>query len=150
MVHNFEEFPELTNSQLQTEYFNSPHKQITEDFFAVVEEVTDGDTVKLNWDERDFIFPMRLAGVNTKELNEGGESAKEWMKLQVEGEECLILIDKNNRVDKYGRLLGRLVNRGLDMSEALVNVGHATKFEDRNAGALFDTAKELNVDARLN
>ena len=36
MVHDFKAFPELTNSQMDLYYWDSPHKQITDDFDAVV------------------------------------------------------------------------------------------------------------------
>lgn len=145
MAHDFVNFPELTNAQFQTEYWNSPHRQITEDFFATVVKVHDGDTVTLRWDERDFDFPIRFAAINTKELNEGGEVARNWLAEQIEGEEVMIKIDRANRVDKYGRLIGRIIHRGLDMNDALQYQGYATPFDQRNEGKLPNLEKELNI-----
>jgi len=50
MAHDFKKFPELTNNQMQIYYFESPHKQITEDFKARVVDVHDGDTIKVEVD----------------------------------------------------------------------------------------------------
>ena len=61
MAHDFKLFPELTNRQMQEYYFQSPHKQITENFAAKVVKVTDGDTIRVEVDFRDFDFPIRIA-----------------------------------------------------------------------------------------
>ena len=74
--HDYKNYPELTNSQLSEFGFSSPHKQITEDFTAEVVKVHDGDTVTLRTDFRDFDFPLRLAGVDSPEMNSGGEKAR--------------------------------------------------------------------------
>ena len=58
--HDYKKFPELTNKQINEFGFQSPHKQITEDFDATVVHVTDGDTIRLRTDFRDFTFPLRL------------------------------------------------------------------------------------------
>ncbi len=70
--HDFKRFPELTNSQMQIYYFESPHKQITEPFMAKVVKVTDGDTIRVTWAERDFNFPIRMAEIAAPELDERG------------------------------------------------------------------------------
>lgn len=145
LEHDFVNFPELTNAQLATELWNSPHKQITEDFFAEVVKVHDGDTITLRWFERDFDFPLRFLGIDTKELNEDGESAREWLKNQIEGEEVYIKIDRDNRVGKYGRILGRVIHRGLDMNEALQHQGFARPYDQRNDGKLPNMEKELDI-----
>ena len=74
-VHDYKAFPELTNAQLQTMQFSSPHPQITEDFTAEVVKVHDADTIRLRTDFRDFDFPLRLLDIDAPELNEGGEEA---------------------------------------------------------------------------
>ena len=55
MAHDFKQFPELTNSQMVMYYFQSPHKQITEPFEAKVVKVTDGDTIRVLWAEREIV-----------------------------------------------------------------------------------------------
>jgi len=118
-------------------YFQSPHKQIMDDFDAEVKKVTDGDTIRVKTDFRDFDFPIRLNSIDAPELNEeGGKEAKEWLKQQIENEEVKILIDKDNRVDKWGRLLGDVQHNGLQMEQAMLRLGLAKKFNRRSEGEI--------------
>ena len=144
-THDFTKFPELTNSQLEQFQFISPHKQITEDFQAEVVKVIDGDTIRLKTDFRDFNFPMRILDINAKELNEGGEEAKEWMKSRIEHEKVEIKINQKNRVDKWGRLLGKIVHKGIDMGEAIRIAGLATNFKNRRENELPDLDKTFSL-----
>ena len=144
-MHDFKRFPELTNSQMDFYYFESPHKQIFEDFRAKCVKVTDGDTINVKWNERDFDFPIRFWGINAKEMNEGGGEAKSWLKNIIEGEEVDILIDKKNRVGKYGRLIGKVVHRGMDMGEWMLREGMVTTFENRNEGKVPDINKLTRI-----
>lgn len=134
--HDYEKFPELNNAQLSEFGFTSPHPQITEDFRAEVVQVHDGDTVTLRWDKRDFDFPLRLLDIDSPELNAGGEVARDWMKEQIEGKMVDIQIDSDNRVGKYGRLLGRIIHNGLDMGAASVRLGLAKAFGKKNEGQI--------------
>ena len=136
MEHDYKNFPELTNTQIEEFGFESPHKQITEDFRAAVVRVHDGDTVTLRTDFRDFDFPLRLTKIDAPEMNAGGEIARDWLKEQVENEEVEIRIDKNNRVGKYGRLLGRLISRGLDMADAELSLGLCVPFGKKKEGEI--------------
>lgn len=145
-AHDFEEFPELTNSQLETLRFLSPHVQITEDFHAHVEKVHDGDTVNLPSPPRNFSFPLRLLDVDAPELSEGGDEARDWLKGRIEGEEVMVLIDARNRVGKYGRLLGRIMHRGLDVAEEMLHLGLVQVFGKKNEGE----PEPLNKTFRLN
>lgn len=130
MAHDFKAFPELSNSQMDFYYFESPHKQIVEDFTAQVLKVVDGDTIRVKWSERDFDFPVRFLDINAPEMNEGGHESKEWLKEQIEGEEVDILINKKNRVGKFGRILGKIIHGGLNMNDASMRMGHSKKFGD--------------------
>lgn len=143
MEHDFKKYPELTNNQIEKLYWESPHKQITEDFEANVVKVTDGDTIWVTCNFRDFKFKIRLADINAPEMNEGGEEAKEWLKEQIEGENVIVKIDPDNRVGKWGRLLGTIVCDGIIINEALVNQGWATDFNDLNAGEIPELSKWL-------
>jgi endonuclease YncB( thermonuclease family) len=146
MAHDFKQFPELTNSQFELYYFESPHKQITEDFRAKVVKVIDGDTVKLRWDERDFDFPIRLSNIQAPELGDtGGDESKKWLENKLAGEEVDILIDPKNRVEKWGRLLGRIMFSGMDIGEESVNLGFSVPWEQRNDGKIPD----FNVEAKV-
>jgi len=119
MGHDFKKFPELRNSQLEFYYMDSPHKQILDDFNAVVVKVTDGDTVRVKADFRSFDFPIRMAAIQAPELNEeGGVESALWLKDRVLGQEVTINIDYNNRVGKFGRIIGDILMGGESMSEA--------------------------------
>jgi len=128
MAHDYKKFPELTNTQIDEFGFTSPHKQIIEDFEAEVIKVTDGDTISLRTSFRDFDFPLRLLDIDAPEMNAGGEIAREWLKEQIEGNKVQIKINRFNRVGKYGRLLGKVISRGLDMGEMLLSMGLAFRF----------------------
>ena len=91
--HNYNDFPELTNSQLETLRFSSPHVQIVDDFFATVVKVHDGDTVTLRAEFRDFDFPLRLLGIDAPELSEGGQAAGDWLRDKLIDRNILIIID---------------------------------------------------------
>ena len=140
--HDYKEFPELTNTELQILGLTSPHVQYTEDFPATVVKVHDGDTVTLRTDERDFVFPLRLLDIDAPELNEeGGYESQAWLHEQIHNEEVQILIDKNRRVGKYGRLLGHILHRGMNMNEIIVMNGYAKPFEARDEGDIPDINK---------
>jgi len=149
MPHDFKNFPELTNSQMQVYYFESPHKQIIEDFRAKVIKVTDGDTVRVRTTFRDFDFPIRFLDTNAPEMSEGGQESKNWLKQKIENEEVDILINAKNRVGKYGRLLGIIVAGGMNINEESVRMGMATPFDQRNEGAIPNLNKELVIERWL-
>jgi len=127
MEHNFKQFPELTNSQMQLYYFESPHKQILEGFNAKVVGVHDGDTIRVKWTERDFDFPIRFSNILAAEMNEeGGKESQSWLESQILGEEVEIVINKKNRVGKWGRLLGQVRHKGFDMGELSIQNDKST------------------------
>lgn len=125
-THDFKKFPELTNSQMGFFYFDSPHKQITEDFFGKVVKVTDGDTIRVKADFRDFDFPIRFNNILAPELNEeGGRESKSWLENQIMDEEVEIKVKPNLRVGKWGRLLGSVWHNGFDIGELSKQNGHS-------------------------
>lgn len=135
--HDYKKYPELTNTELQVLGFTSPHPQILEDFSATVVKVHDGDTVTLETDFRDFTFPLRLLGINAPELNEkGGHRSQVWLEAQILGERVNIMIDTQQRVGKWGRLLGMILYKGMNLSETAIINGMATPFEDRYEGQI--------------
>ena len=146
-IHDFKQFPELTNAQMPELYFDSPHKQITENFFCHVVKVTDGDTIRVKCDFRDFDFPVRVLEINAPELNEPrGQEVKDWLVDRIEGEEIEIRINRRNRVDKWGRLLGVIFHRGMDAGQEMMNLGMVTKFEARNEGKIPNINRELGLE----
>lgn len=129
--HDFKRFPELTNSQMQIYYFQSPHKQITEPFLAKVVQVTDGDTIRVLWAERDFDFPVRMAEIAAAELDErGGLASQRFLSNEILDEEVEIIPTKM-RVEKWGRLLANVMFLGMDMSALSIDNGHAVSWENR-------------------
>ena len=131
--HDFKRFPELTNNQLQFYYFDSPHKQILEDFEARVIKVSDGDTVRVEWDERDFDFPIRIFNLAAPELDEkGGIESQNWLEKEILDEEVMVLLSKS-RVEKWGRLLADIMHGGFKISELSVITGHGIDWENRGS-----------------
>ena len=144
MARDFKKFPELTNSQMELYYWESPHKQITEDFEAKVIKVTDGDTIRVITEFRDFDFPVRMLDIDSPELDtEDGERAKDWLEERILNEDVTIRIKRKQRVGKFGRLLGRIIHGGIDLNEMSISMGHAIKFENRNEGKILEVKQML-------
>jgi len=141
--HDYKAFPELTNAQLADFGFSSPHPQFTEDFDAVVVKVHDGDTLSLTTPERDFIFPLRLLDIDAPELSEGGEEARDWLKNLVLNETIRVQIDPDNRVGKYGRLLGKVIYGGMDVGEEMLHLTLVSKFGFKKEGQIESISKIL-------
>ncbi len=145
MPPDFDKFPELTNNQMELYYFDSPHQQISENFSARVNDVIDGDTINVRVDFRDFKFPIRIAEIAAPELNEvDGEQSKSWLESQIDRQTVEVEIDPNNRVEKWGRLLGKIIIGGIDIGEESVNQGFSVRFEERIEGTIPDFDKELD------
>ena len=135
MPFDFVKNPELRNSEMDEFYLESPHKQIFEDFPAKCVKVVDGDTLRLMWSERDFDFPIRIRGIIDSEMREArGKEVQRWVKNLLLDKNVDILIDPDNRVEKWGRLLGDVLIDGLDVGEILMQNGMATTFEARDEG----------------
>ncbi len=143
--HDYKKFPELSNKQIEEMPFDSPHKQITEDFDATIVKVHDGDTITLRVSFRKFVFPLRLLDIDAPEMNAGGEVARDWLRGRLLNEEVKILINIKNRVDKYGRLLGHVFHRGLDTGQEMLHLGLVKPYGRRTEGTLPDMNKELNI-----
>ena len=122
-THDFKRFPELTNFQMGLYYFDSPHKQIGEDFFAKVVKVSDGDTIRVTTDFRDFSFPIRFSNILAAELDEpGGIESQSWLEKEILNEEVEIILHPS-RVEKWGRLLAQVRHKGFDMGEMSIENG---------------------------
>lgn len=143
--HDFVKYPELSNRDIDILMYQSPHKQIIEDFMAEVVKVHDGDTITLQTNFRDFIFPLRFLGIDAPEMNAGGETARDWLRSKILNATVQILINRKNRVDKYGRLLGKVFFRGMDIGQEEIYLGLAKPFNRRYEGELPIIEKELNI-----
>ena len=143
--HDYKEFPELTNQQLEQFQFSSPHIQITEDFEAIVVKVHDGDTITLRVKFRDFDFPLRLLDIDAPELNAGGDEAKEWLTRRILDKKVQIIINRHQRVGKYGRLLGKVFHGGLDVGKELLSFGLVLRFGDEQKRQLPSIEKMFDL-----
>lgn len=143
--HDYNKYPELTNNQMQQLQYSSPHKQITEDFYAEVVKVHDGDTITVRTDFRDFDFPIRLLNIDAPEMNEGGEEAREWLKQKVLNKFVQILINPEQRVGKYGRLLGKVFYLGLDIGQEELYLGLAKPFGKKKEGEVPSIDKVFSI-----
>jgi len=143
-THNYVKYPELTNKQLEEYGMLSPHPQIVHDFVAKVEKVVDGDTIRLSTEGRDFVFPLRFLNINAKEMSEGGGEAKEWLRNLIEDTEVTIIINRKNRVGKYGRLLGVVMSLGMDVGQMMMSIGLAVPF-GQGFGEITDIDKMLRM-----
>ena len=128
--HDYKNFPELSNRQIEEFGFMSPHKQITEDFKATVVKVHDGDTITLRTNFRDFDFPLRILGIDAPEMNAGGEVARDWLSRRILNSEVQIIINEKKRVGKFGRLLGIVFHRGMDIGLEMTYLGLVAEFGD--------------------
>lgn len=133
--HDFKRFPELTNSQMGMFYFDSPHQQIAEDFDAKVVKVVDGDTIRVTVPFRDFDFPIRISNLLAAEMNEaGGERSRDHLRGLIEGKTIEVIINKANRVGKWGRLLGEIRERGFDVGLQMIEEGFAVGLDQEQPG----------------
>ena len=133
--HDFIRFPELTNAQMGLYYFDSPHQQIMEDFDAKVLRVVDGDTIRVTVPWRDFDFPIRISNLMAAELNErGGRRSRDHLRGLIEGKNIEVIINKANRVGKWGRLLGEIRERGFDIGQQMIEEGFAVALDEEQPG----------------
>ncbi len=129
MSHDFNRFPELSNNQMQFYYFQSPHRQINEDFWGEVVKITDGDTIHVKWSEREKPVRVRLRNIAAPELNErGGIESASWLKNQIFRQYVQVQINPNLRVGKWGRILGKIINAGIDVNSMSMDMGHSVPF----------------------
>ena len=143
--HDYTNFPELTNRQIEEFGFTSPHVQITENFNAEVVRVHDGDTITVSTSFRDFIFPIRFLDIDAPEMNEGGEEARDYVRGRILNKIVTVLINRKNRVDKWGRLLGRIIHGGSDIGEEELRLGIVTTFKNRREEQLPKMDKMFNI-----
>jgi endonuclease YncB( thermonuclease family) len=137
MAHDFKRFPELRNNQMAVYYFESPHKQITENFTAKVIKVSDGDTIRVETTFRDFDFPIRFANIAAPELKErGGIASQRWLESEILNKEIEVIVDRNNRVGKWGRLIGEIISGGFNINEESLRKGFSVPFGKVQQGGI--------------
>ncbi|MCK5021063.1 MAG: thermonuclease family protein [Candidatus Peribacteraceae bacterium] len=143
--HDYKAYPELRNSELQILQFTSPHPQIVSDFEAKVEKVIDGDTIRISTTFRDFDFPLRILDIDAPEMSEGGGPARDWLTKKILNQRIKVLIDRTNRVDKYGRLLGKVLHNGMLISEQQIYLGLAKPYTQRDVGKLWNMKEVFSI-----
>ena len=98
-------------------------EKIPEKTAAVVSEVIDGDTIKLQTGET-----VRLLGINTPEKGQPYyEESKNRLKELVENKEVSLEKDVDDR-DQYGRLLGHVFLESENINVKMLNEGLATVY----------------------
>ncbi len=131
----------------------------------------DGDGIIL----KDIIskkeFEVRLYGIDAPELNYCNKIKKDEKELQIPaalliklgflsfnflkdqvnlGDDCTLVQEENNLVDKYGRLLGYLILRdGSVLNEIMIKEGYAKPYNDVFCEML-PLYQELNLKAKTN
>ncbi len=126
--HDFKLFPELTNRQMQFYYFESPHRQITEDFEGKVVKITDGDTIHVKWSEREKPIVVRLANIAAPELDEKrGFESRNWLEKQIMDEYVRVELIPL-RVGKWGRILGEIIHMGININNSSIDWGYSIPF----------------------
>ena len=100
--------------------------------------VVDGDTLK---GDVDLGFNVSLTGikvrmehVNCPEKNTAeGVAAKDftlaWIAQKTAIQEKIIVIVKNHREDKYGRILGSISSAGEDLAQQIILANHGVGYE---------------------
>jgi endonuclease YncB( thermonuclease family) len=146
-MHDFKEWPELRNNEMQFYYFDSPHKQLFETFEAEVVRVHDADTIIVRIPERNFDFPVRFSNSSARELKEkperdtshqlcaDGQTAQQWLESRVLGKRVTIVLTKS-RVEKFGRLFGKVFCNGMDLGEEEVHAGMSIPWANRIDGRI--------------
>ena len=128
MTHDFKLFPELTNNQMQFYYWDSPHRQILEDFEGKVVKITDGDTIHVKWRERDKPIVVRLANIAAPELDEKrGFESRNWLEKQIMDEYVRVELIPL-RVGKWGRILGEIIHMGININNSSIDWGYSIPF----------------------
>ena len=103
--------------------------QVGETFTASVTHVTDGDTISVV--RRGTTVRIRLDGIDTPETDQPfGTEAAAFTAARVLQQEVTITV---RDVDRYGRLVSRVLIAGVDVSVALVTAGlawHYVRYSD--------------------
>ena len=100
--------------------------------------VVDGDTLEGDIDLGFGVMlsatKVRLSGINCPEKDtEAGKLAKafteQWMSRILDSKVDVIVLVKNHKKDKYGRVLGVVSGNGEDLAQQLQMNGHAKPYD---------------------
>jgi len=144
MGRDFKKFPELRNSEIDFYYWESPHKQIFEDFSGKCIKVIDGDTIRVTVNFRNFDFPIRMLDIDAAELGKpNSNTAKSHLERVILNKQIDVRMDIKNRVDKFGRLLGKIFSGGQDVGEEMLSLGLVSTFDRRREGEVSFEFQEI-------
>ncbi len=130
--HDWVKFPEV--SITSPHLHESPHPQINENIIVEVVRVKDADTIEVRWSERKFLFAVRFINVYAPEKNTWeGRRGKTWLKNKIQGQEIELIVNKKNRVGKWGRLLAIVMYEGININQELIEQGHAISGREKEA-----------------
>jgi len=139
--------------------FNLDGEQIV----AKVLRVHDGDTITIGWkqDPQWVRTNVRLTGIDTPELHSKNAKesklcrlGREWLKMNYLNK---LIIVKCNEMDKYGRLLGELIDysdRSININNKLISLQfariyggdlHKNEWSDDELDRGIASAEELNL-----
>ena len=127
--HDFKDYPELTNNQLVLHGHASPHKQHLNDFDGVCVQVHDGDTIKVQWQERNFPTKIRFINFAAAEIGEGGEKSRDWLRERLLNKWVTVKLNPKKRTGKYGRILGQIFVNGQDVAYESAMYGNGEVIE---------------------
>lgn len=149
--------------------FNAKETTITKNFLKIAQFV-DGDGVFLEDKISKKQFEVRFYGIDAPEINYCKKVKKDEKELQVPaalliqlgflslnflknqislGDECALVQEESNLVDKYGRQLGYVVLKdGRVLNEIMVQEGYAKPYNDVFCEML-PIYQELNLQAKI-
>lgn len=126
--HDFKRFPEIRNDEMDQFLFMSPHPQILENLLVKVVKVHDGDSIRVEWDRRDFDFPVRLRNIDAPELDtKEGILSRDWLAERILGEHVYLNIHPR-WIDWWGRLMAKVELGGIDIGEEMIMAGVAARW----------------------
>lgn len=145
-------FRELPNNSATPDRFDnssSPTSQETTSeirtISGVAVHVSDGDTLIVE-DETGFKTIIRLAGIDAPESDqEYGDASRETLATLVRGK---ILRVESNKIDRYGRTVGKITANGKDICLEMIRRGfawHFKRYEDEQS----DTDRKLYSTAEI-
>lgn len=112
---------------------------------GAVTRVVDGDTLWVK--SNNVLLKVRLIGMDAPEIcQSGGIEAREALKHRTFGQTVVITYQ---RLDDYGRLLGRVDLGGEDIGRWMVSRGYAWSYAYRNYPGPYAWEQQLARDSRL-
>jgi len=114
----------FTPALLHADYLDCPCKVV---------KVTDGDTVHV-LDQSKTKHKIRLGGIDAPEKKQAfGQRSKQNLSGLIAGMNVEVEYDKR---DRYGRIIGKLINRGQDVNLLQIKQGYALALQALPKGSI--------------